>query len=345
MSPTGTRQLRVLALDGGGIRGLIPATLLAEIERRSGHRIGAMFDLIAGTSTGGVLALGLTAPDPASPDEPRFRAEELAALYAEKGHLIFGRSLWHRVVTGFGLFGTKYSARGVDETLRGYFGDARLKDAVTEVLITSYDLESRHAWFFARHKARAEPAYDFPMRDVARATSAAPTYFQPKRLSVRTPTAMVDGGVFANNPAMCGYVEAIKLHGHADVIVVSIGSGQAKSPIHYRRARTWGLIGWARRLLGVVMDGVNDTVEHQLGWLLPDRDNLPRYFRFQVELAPPDAPLDRTGPDHVEALMQAASTLITTHSEQLDVLCGLLTVEAPPPSSSGVDPNRTPSHG
>ena len=89
MNDAPERPLRVLALDGGGIRGIIPASLLAELERRCDRRIGEMFDLIAGTSTGGILALGLTAPDPANPGEPRYRAEELVNLYVEKGHVIF----------------------------------------------------------------------------------------------------------------------------------------------------------------------------------------------------------------------------------------------------------------
>jgi Patatin-like phospholipase len=202
---------------------------------------------------------------------------------------------------------------------------------VTEVLITSYDLESRDSWFFARHKAREEASYDFPMCEVARATSAAPTYFRPERLPLQTPTAMVDGGVFANNPAMCAYVETIKLHGQQDVVLVSIGTGQVKTPIHYRQAQTWGLAGWARRLLSVVMDGVSDTVEHQLGWLLPDRDGLPRYFRFQVELPAAAASLDHTGPSQVGALKQAAGTLINTNTKHIDALCELLSIDAPPP--------------
>src|SRR5438270_629061 len=98
------RPLRVLALDGGGIRGVIPATVLAEIERRCGKRICEVFDLIAGTSTGGILALGLTTPDATTPSKPRYRAEDLVALYAEKGPTIFGSSLFHRLITVFGLF-------------------------------------------------------------------------------------------------------------------------------------------------------------------------------------------------------------------------------------------------
>jgi patatin-like phospholipase/acyl hydrolase len=321
-----TGPVRVLALDGGGIRGIIPATLLAEIEQRCGKRIGEMFDLIAGTSTGGILALGLTTPDPSHPRSPRYRAEDLVSLYAEKGHLIFRSSLWYRLVTLFGLFGSKYAVSGLEATLRAYFGDARLREAVTEVLITSYDLESRDSWFLARHKALADEGSDFLVRDVARATSAAPTYFRPQRLLQQPPTAMVDGGVFANNPAMCAYVEAIKLHPEQrDIFVVSLGTGQVKTPIHYLQARTWGLVGWARQLISVFMDGVNDTVEHQLGWLLPDQNGAPRYFRFQTELPPGMGSMDDTSPQRIDALKQTAQALIAANTDRIDALCHLLT--------------------
>ena len=141
-------------------------------------------------------------------------------MYAEKGDVIFSQSLWHRLITVFGLFGSKYHVRGLEETLRAYFGNARLKDALAEVLITSYDLEARDSWFLARHKAREDSAVnDFPMVDVARATSAAPTYFRPERLSDNPPTAMIDGGVHSNNPAMCAWVETVKLYGEQDILV------------------------------------------------------------------------------------------------------------------------------
>jgi predicted acylesterase/phospholipase RssA len=326
-----TRPLRVLSLDGGGIRGVIPATVLAELERRTGKRTAEMFDLIAGTSTGGILALGLTTPDPADETKPRYRAEDLVALYAEKGGTIFSRSLWHRLITLFGLLGSKYAVRGLDETLRTFFGDNRLKDAVTEVLITSYDLESRDSWFLARHKARSDTKSDFKMRDVARATSAAPTYFRPERLSVSPPTAMVDGGVFANNPAMCGYVETIKLHGEQDIIVVSLGTGEVKTPIHYRQARLWGLIGWVRPLIGIFMDGVAATVEHQLSWLLPDRNGQPRYFRFQADLPAGMGSMDNTSPDHIAALKQQAQRILDSNQPQIADLCVLLADSSPLP--------------
>src|SRR5262249_33636810 len=158
----------------------------------------------------------------------------------------------------------KYEASGLETVLTKYFGDARLKDAVTEVLVTSYELETRQPWFFARHKARSDPAFDFEMRFVARATSAAPTYFEPEELTETRPHGgLVDGGVFANNPALCGYVETKDLHpDHDDILVVSLGTGQHTRPIHYADAKRWGLALWAKPILNVVFDGVSDTVDH-----------------------------------------------------------------------------------
>jgi hypothetical protein len=106
-------------------------------------------------------------------------------------------------------------------------------------------------------------------------------------------------------------------------------TGGVKTPIHYLQARTWGLLGWARQLISVFMDGVSDTVEHQLGWLLPDQDGKPRYFRFQTELPPGMGSMDDTSPQRIEALKQAATTLISSNIEKLDALCELLTAEAP----------------
>lgn len=322
------RLLRVLVLDGGGIRGVIPATLLAEIERRTGKRIAEMFDLIGGTSTGGILALGLTTPDPHDATKPRYTAEQLVALYAEKGNVIFRKSFWHELVTLHGLLGSKYRVRGLEDVLRTYFGDSRLKDAVSEVLITSYDLESRDPWFLARHKARDSSASDFPMLVVARATSAAPTYFRAEQLPGGLPTAMVDGGVYANNPGVCCLVESWKVFRHRDTLVVSLGTGQVTKPIHYRQARAWGLIGWARPLIDVIFDGQSDTADHQLGWLLPDREG-PRYFRFQTELPPGMGAMDNTAADHIAALKQQADAIIAKNSGRLDALCELLADERP----------------
>lgn len=327
--------LKVLAIDGGGIRGVIPATILSAIEERTKTSICKLFDLIAGTSTGGILALGLVKPSAQDEERPEFKAADLAELYEKEGRRIFDRSLWRRIVALDNLIDEKYDAAGLEAVLRDYFGDTPLSKAVTETLVTSYELETRQPWFFARHKARKEPTYDFPMRFIARATSAAPTFFEPEELKATTPHGgLVDGGVFANNPTMCGYVEMKMLRPDVeDVLVVSLGTGQHTRPIHYAEAKDWGLAMWAKPILNVVFDGVSDTVDHQMAILCrnsPEGD--PRYYRFQTELNIGSDDMDNATATNIAALKQKAHEIIEEQSNALDTLCAQLTEKVAAPA-------------
>ena len=318
-------SVTVLTIDGGGIRGIIPALVLAEIERRTGTRAAKLFDVVAGTSTGGILALGLTQPGAAG--EPARRAADLVELYEREGRRIFERPLWHRIIALENLLEEKFPSQGIEAVLAETFGDTPLRDAVTEVVVTAYELESRQPWFFARHKARRDPAYDFPMRFVARATSAAPTYFEPLGLDITDPPGgLVDGGVFANNPAMCGYVEARKLHPEAtEFLVVSLGTGQHTRPIHHAEARTWGLAMWAKPILNVVFDGVSDTVDHQMDVLCgATEDGRPRYYRFQTALDRGNDDMDDPSRTNIAALRSKAAEIIAERDEDIETLCAQL---------------------
>jgi patatin-like phospholipase/acyl hydrolase len=328
-----TDVLKVLAIDGGGIRGVIPATILSAIEERTNTKIAHLFDLIAGTSTGGILALGLVKPG--DDGEPQYSAADLAALYDKEGKRIFNRSLWHEIVALDNLADEKYDAAGIEAVLKDYFGEAMLSQAVTETLVTSYELESRQPWFFARHKALKDPGYDFPMRFVARATSAAPTFFEPEELTTTKPHGgLVDGGVYANNPALCAYVESKDLHpDHDEILVVSMGTGQHTRPIHYAEAKNWGLAMWAKPILNVVFDGVSDTVDHQMKILCRDSDDGdPRYYRFQTELNVGSDDMDNATATNLLALKQKAQEMIEQQSDDLDKLCQELTTKVPTPA-------------
>ena len=330
-----TDVLKVLSIDGGGIRGVIPATILAEIESRTHARIAELFDLIAGTSTGGILALGLVKPSAHDEHQPQYAATELVDLYAKEGRHIFDRSLWHHFVALDNLLDEKYEAKGLESVLEEYFGDVTLSKAVTETLVTSYELETREPWFFARHKARAKPGWDFPMRFVARATSAAPTYFEPEKLTATNPPGgLVDGGVFANNPAMCAYVETKQLRPDADeVLVVSLGTGQHTRPIHHDDARNWGLALWAKPILNVVFDGASDTVDHQMKILCRESDEGdPRYYRFQTELDVGSDDMDNATATNIAILKQKAAQMIDEQSDSIEALCNELGVGAPSPA-------------
>lgn len=150
---------------------------------------------------------------------------------------------------------------------------------------------------------------------------------------------MIDGGVFANNPAMCGWVEMVKLRGRPqDILVVSLGTGEVKTGISFAKARLWGLVGWVRPLIGIFMDGVAATVEHQLEHLLTPHNGEPRYFCFQTKLPPGMGSMDDTSPGHIAKLKEQAQLIVEHHTTELDDLCLLLNDPRPLPRD---DPAQT----
>src|SRR5215218_831037 len=192
--------MRVLSIDGGGIRGLIPAIVLTELERRAGRRVWELFDLIAGTSTGGILACALCAPE-------ALPASELVKLYEDEGPDIFSRSLFQRIRSADGLLDEKYDDAALDRALERFLGTKRLAEARPDLIVPSYDTALPGPYFFKTSKAKETPQTDdFRLSTVARATSAAPTYFEPVGDREK---ALLDGGVFATNPAMCALAEVL----------------------------------------------------------------------------------------------------------------------------------------
>ncbi|MBD2099043.1 patatin-like phospholipase family protein [Trichocoleus sp. FACHB-591] len=320
-----SRLIKVLAIDGGGIRGVIPAMLLAEIEKRTGQAIAELFDVIAGTSTGGILALGLTKPNASG--KSAYSAANLVHLYEAEGARIFPKSSLSKIR---GLVNQKYPAIGIEAVLRQYFGDAMLSQALKTVLVPSYDTELRRPYFFKSRKAKADSDRNFPMATVARATSAAPTYFEPlqaKSSQGLVPSTFIDGGVFANNPAMCAYVEARKNHPEAhDFLVVSLGTGELTTSFNYAQIKNWGLLEWARPIFNIVSDGVSDTVDYQLQELLANEETPPRYYRFQASLhalgkLDRGNHIDNASPENIAFLKRIAQNTIHTNERELNSLC------------------------
>ena len=306
--------MRVLAIDGGGIRGIIPATVLADLERRSGRPVSGLFDLVAGTSTGGILACALATPGDGG--RPRWRAEELIALYRDEGPKIFHRSLLKRVTSADGLLDERYPSGPLEDALRRYLGDARLSQALVPVLVTTYDLQARAPFFFKSWRAEL----DAPMAEVARATAAAPTYFEPAEVLGRP---LIDGGVFAANPAMSAYAEARRLRAGGEPLVISLGTGSLTDPISLSTARGWGDIGWARPVIDIALDGQSDAVDYQLDQVLGDA-----HHRLQVPLTKASDRLDDARPENIAALEEHGRELVSARAEQLDRLARELAAAA-----------------
>jgi uncharacterized protein len=345
----------ILSIDGGGIRGIIPAMILAEIERRTGRRIAEMFDLIAGTSTGGILALGLTVPQEKKGQKPRYEARQLVSFYEEDGKEIF-HSFWRDVVSLHGLMEERYPSEPFEGVLQKYLGEqTRLSQALTEVLITSYEIETCRPFFFTRRKARAKRSgrFDPRMWEVARSTTAAPAYFAPFQIrrskrSHLPPLTFIDAGVFVNNPTLCAYAEAVGVHSRRtgaagaegqpgasrqserpvevrsgrdtdahgiDFLVVSLGTGEISTPIRYEDARSWGTLRWARPLIDIAYDGGSDTVDVQMRQLMQVVKTPYLYFRFQPSLGESVSAMDDCSDRNIEDLKRRAE-LVFVHPEK-----------------------------
>jgi uncharacterized protein len=317
------RKYSVLAIDGGGIRGIVPARVLHELETRLGRPTAELFDLIAGTSTGGIIALGLAKPG--ADGRPAYSAGDLLDLYLRHGEQIFPDSLLFRIRALGGLADTRYPSGPLEALLQERFGDTPLSDALVEVVIPSYDLSRPGPFFFKRSYAQStEHTWDVPMWLVARATSAAPSYFDPAELPSledEGPHALVDGGVFANNPAASAYADALEMAAEpdAEIQVVSIGTGEPPRdeqphgaiPVPYARALHWGLARWVQPLFETMMDGAAKTVEYQMTRLCRHSEGeSPRYHRLQSDLPTARHALDDASPENVARLLDDAETLI-----------------------------------
>jgi patatin-like phospholipase/acyl hydrolase len=338
-----TDRFRILCVDGGGIRGLIPALVIAEIEKRLQREAGPQarasdyFHMFAGTSTGGLVALSLTAPDPQNPERPAVSANELAGFYTEDGPDIFHRSLWQKIRTLWGWLGPKYSLGPLEDAIEDRLGKGHIESALRELVVTSYDMTAREPYFFKRWRAREDPERNRTIADAGLATSAAPTYFPSHGVNEH---ALVDGGVFAGNPVIVAIVEALKRFGddpnhldQDDLLVVSLGTGVHEDGYSQEQVSGWGKLGWVLPhggeppIIGATLDGASDGADHWAHTLLnhPSDPHIssaelgrgPRFFRLQVPLTE-SVPLDDAREDTLtKTLPGFAEELIRTHEAEI----------------------------
>jgi patatin-like phospholipase/acyl hydrolase len=307
------KSIKVLAIDGGGIRGIIPAVILSELQTRLAADLYTVFDLIAGTSTGGIIGLGIgTRCKNGGPYSPG----ELADLYVQNGPAIFRKNL---LTPESQLIGPKYSPNALEATLAEFFQDTEFRTALTSLLISSYDLQGQLPFFFKSHRIAGDSTYNWRVADIARATSAAPTFFPPFHLVKDDQDyALVDGGVFVNNPSMAAYAEAMSLYPDAErVVVVSAGTGDRQDQITYAAAKEWGLLGWAKQIVPVFMDSVSEAVDYELR-------SLPRctYYRLQVpHLQDASSEMDNVEPENLANLQAVANGYVKSISGVLAKIC------------------------
>ena len=328
----------VLSIDGGGIRGVIPLRIIAEIERRLGRPISDAIDMAAGTSTGGIIAAGLSMRDPKRPDQPRFKAKDLESFYDKDGPEIFRKRPFNTVLS---LFRPKYSSQPLKEALNRFFGETRLDQTLNSILLTAYDIERRESVFMRHLKNNPDGDNErrWRIRDAALSSSSAVTYFEPARVRSVSATpggtkddpkvrehTLVDPGLYVNNPTAAAFIAAQKEKPKdAELFVISLGTGSATRPFPYERAKRWGGIGWISPnndvpVISVAMDGQTSLVDQNMELRLGDQ-----YIRFDAHLrdtkdpkmSPNDA-FDDASPENMVKIRHLADQIIADNGTKID---------------------------
>ena len=279
----------ILSIDGGGLHGIIPARLLTWIEAKAGWPCHELFDLVCGNSTGGIIALGLSKPIPAA---------EILRLYTERGGRMF-RKRWPVYTRWF--WDCKYDHRPLERELKRIFGEARFQDSAVPSVAVAYDIVNRRPRLFKSWEQRN----GWRAWEVARATSAAPTYFRPYG-------ALVDGALVANNPGAVARAAARELWPHDRLMMLSLGCGEKTRPLKPEKMR--GLKAWAPHLLGAVFDGHSDVVDERLA------ESDCEYHRFQPRLDIARDEFDDTSPAQITALLAEAEKLIAERRPELETI-------------------------
>jgi patatin-like phospholipase/acyl hydrolase len=298
------KKVRILSLDGGGIRGIIPAYVLKYVEEKAQEmtknqnlRIADLFDLIVGTSTGGILSCFYLTPNSSTEKNApisKYQASEALEFYVKKGYSIFNASKRNNWLGLRSLFNANtYSPGKLERIFEEEFGNLKMHDLLKPCLVTTYNMYKQSSFFFHSEEP-PEKKREFFVKDVVRSTSAAPTYFPPaiiKNIATQEQMVNIDGGVFANNPSMCAYAEArdskfeqYEYPSAKDMLILSIGTGgQFKLP-NVSKSKKWGLLNWAKSIPDIMMDGSLDTVDYQMKKIFEtlEKEHQSNYKRIDV---------------------------------------------------------------
>lgn len=277
-------SFKILSIDGGGLRGIVPILILIEIEKITGKKIHEIFDLIVGTSTGGIITCGLAATKDGINNV--LTLEDMLMLYTKHATDIFPRKnkIQKLINSISSLFNPKYSEKGLEKLLDKYFSDMDMnKNLLKPICVTSYDIKNNEVVIFKSRKSKINDKNKL-LKLVCRATSAAPTYFKPltcywdgkKR-------ELIDGGIYLNNPSMVGITDAIKnRYGRKvklnDIKLLSLGTGSYSEKLGKKSNTNWGIIKWIKPISEIMMQASSLSVNYQTELLIND------YLRLQLIL-------------------------------------------------------------
>ncbi|XP_016514343.1 patatin-like protein 2 [Nicotiana tabacum] len=356
--PTYGDLITVLSIDGGGIRGIIPATILsfleAQLQELDGNdaRLADYFDVIAGTSTGGLVTAMLTAPD--ENDRPLYAAKDITPFYLEHCPKIFPQKkcglfapIGNMVQA---IIGPKYDGKYLHEVVKEKLKDTRLSNTITNVVIPTFDIKKLQPTIFSTYETKRSACYDAKLSDICISTSAAPTYLPAHYFKVEDGKGnvkehhLIDGGVAANNPALIAVSEVskeilkdnpdffpIKPMDYGRFLVISIGTGSAKWEHKYNAsmAAKWGIVDWlfhkgSTPLIEVFTQSSADLVDYHNSVVFQALRCDDNYLRIQEdELNGTEASVDIATKENLERLVEIGQNLLKKPLSRVNLETGL----------------------
>ncbi|KAK9269234.1 hypothetical protein L1049_001004 [Liquidambar formosana] len=349
--------ITILSLDGGGIRGIIPGTILSFLESQlqeldgEDARLADYFDVIAGTSTGGLVTAMLTAPT--ENNRPLFAAKDIVPFYLEHGPKIFPQN-WgmcgpiRKILKS--LAGPKYDGKYLHEIVREILGETRLHQTLTNVVIPTFDIKLLHPTIFSSYEAKNSSGLDARLSDICIGTSAAPTYLPAYYFKNQDGEGnayefnLVDGGVAANNPALVAISQVtnqifdknpeffpIRPMDYGRFLVISIGTGSQNTVHKYnaKMAAKWGVLGWllhggSTPLVDVFTQASADMVNFHISVVFEALHSEENYLRIQDDtLNGTDSSVDVATKENLDKLVRIGERLLTKPVSRVKLGTGL----------------------
>jgi uncharacterized protein len=313
----GRRRVQLLSIDGGGVKGLIPLRVIIEIVKRTQMPLHELFDGFSGTSAGALILNALLLPD--DKNRAKYTPQDLWKLVDQQFPRIFKKNYWSSIKTGFGLFKPMYCAQILETCIQQIFGEALFKDQLRDVLVPAFNTRTFEPIVFTRHQARTEVEKSaLKVSDVVLSSCSAPTMFLPFRLGN---DQFIDGGTFANNPAILAFCQGRELLGEeSDIYMLSIGCGTANYAKRYKKFVDGGRIKWVPRMVEIFLSGT-DKVSNYIATKLLKKN----YERIEVPINLKNNHLDDASESNIVYLKSTAEKWIADNSPYLDRLCTELT--------------------
>ena len=320
-------RTRILSIDGGGIKGIVPAVVLLHLEKllqdlsnNPSSRIHDYFDLFSGASTGAIIIAGLLSPD--NHNRPKYSSEEILDLYLNNGQIIFNSSLFQEIKSVSGIVNVKYDPEGLESVFEKYFGKSELKDLLKPSLIPVYDLSRGKNYFFRQQKALTSPRHNYYVKDLLRGATSALTFFPPSQISTvndQEHRCFIDGGVFANNPALSAYAEFryhnSKLHAK-DTMMLSLGTGRKTTNLDCKVTANWGAAEWLYQGSYLTSNAVSSASDYQLNAVYGNQSN---YLRLDSTFDDnQNNSMDNTDKDYLDYLISLGESIVRDKRSEIN---------------------------